>query len=198
VVYQKRQKRPTPFRHERLKIAVPKDGVRLVVISDTHSNPHPKAVEHIRKLEPDHILHAGDVGNPAVLEDFRRIAPVIAVRGNIDARLPELPDAVTMILRGSDDSALYVLMVHIALRGPRLLKRTRELARREGASLIICGHSHVPFLGKEGGVIFNPGSIGPRRFALPITFGVLDVGPSGAIPRHFCCETGEEWKPPAP
>ena len=72
------------------------------------------------------------------------------------------------------------------------------MARARGASLVVCGHSHVPFIGRDQGlVVFNPGSIGPRRFHLPIVFGVIDLGPGGVKLRHVDCETGRTWEPPS-
>ena len=176
---------------------MPTDGLRVVVVADTHSNPHPRAYEHIRALKPGHILHAGDVGNLGVLTSLELLAPVSVVRGNIDERKPELPDAATLAFRRPTGSALTVLMTHIGLRGPKLRKATRELAQRERAGLVVCGHSHIPLMGRDDGiVIFNPGSIGPRRFALPIVFGVLEVSAESASLKHIDCETGEEWSPP--
>ena len=62
--------------------------------------------------------------------------------------------------------------------------------------MVVCGHSHVPFLGRDRGhAVFNPGSSGPRRFQLPITLGVLDVSRSGVQMRHVDCETGLPWQP---
>lgn len=78
--------------------------------------------------------------------------------------------------------------------GPRGALR---LAHAEHASIVVCGHSHVPFMGRDRGlVIFNPGSIGPRRFLLPIVFGVIDVARDGIALRHVDCETGATWQPP--
>jgi putative phosphoesterase len=182
--------------HHRQTLDVPSSGLRLAVVSDTHGNPHPDASRHLRALKPDHILHAGDVGNRAVLTTLEAIAPVWVVRGNIDERRPEWPDALTLRMQDSDGGALTVLMLHIGLRGTRLAKPARELAQRERAGLVICGHSHLPLLGRDHGIaILNPGSIGPRRFALPITFALLEVGPKGASMRHISCETGAEWVP---
>lgn len=194
----RRSPQPILVRHVRKTINVPKTGMRLVVVSDSHSSPHPSADALIRALEPARILHAGDLGKPAVLQTFERIAPVSVVRGNMDPRQSELPDRITLTLRGPGDSTLTILLIHIALQRTRLNKAIRELAQAERAHLVVCGHSHVPLIGRDQGIaLFNPGSIGPRRFSLPITFGVLDVQPTGVSIRHFCCETGEEWKPPS-
>ncbi len=87
-------------------------------------------------------------------------------------------------------------MTHIALYGPRIRREAKQLAHRNGAHLLICGHSHVPFLGQEGKLIaFNPGSIGPRRPPLPITYGLLEFGPGTTRIEHIDCETGKPWLP---
>ena len=183
--------------HLHQTIDVPSSGLRLVIVADTHSHPHPDASRHIRALKPHWILHAGDVGHLSVLTSLEAIAPVAAVRGNIDEHRPELPDVLTLRLRDSGGGTLTVLMLHIGVRGPRLTKSTRALAQQEKAGLVICGHSHVPLLGRDSGIaILNPGSIGPRRFALPITFAQLDVTSTGASMSHICCETGATWSPP--
>ncbi|HET6337758.1 MAG TPA: metallophosphoesterase family protein [Polyangiales bacterium] len=171
-------------------------GLRLAIVADTHSNPHPDAAEQIAALEPDAILHAGDIGDLRVLEDLGQIAPVIAVRGNIDERDSAVPDLVTIDVRSGDDSALKLLLMHIAVQGPRIRTDAAKRASSEGARLIICGHSHVPFAGRDKGLtVFNPGSIGPRRMSLPIVFGVLEIAAAKLSLRHIDCETGKEWQP---
>src|SRR5690349_8429921 len=80
--------------------------LRLAVVADTHSAPHPRAAEHIAALEPDAILHAGDIGDLQVLEDLASIAPVLAVRGNIDERVADLPDSLTIDVKADGESAL--------------------------------------------------------------------------------------------
>lgn len=163
---------------------------RLAVVADTHSSPHPDAVRHLAALRPDAIVHAGDIGDPAVLDQLAAIAPVHAIRGNIDAR--GLPDVIVL-----DVGELRVLVIHIAVAGPRLRADAARLARAEGAKLVVCGHSHVPFVGEDHGLaVFNPGSIGPRRFHLPIVFGTIDVSSSGIRFAHVDCETGQAWSPP--
>ena len=156
------------------------DGtMRIVAVADTHGRPHPKAAGRIGALAPDAILHGGDVGDLRVVDELGEIAPVFAVRGNIDPTLA-LPDAVTVELRRGDAAALSILLLHIAVFGPKLRADVAKRARDRGASLVVCGHSHVPFIGRDKGlVVFNPGSIGPKRFHLPIVFGVIDVSPRG-------------------
>jgi putative phosphoesterase len=171
-------------------------GLRLVIVADTHSRPHPAAAERISALAPAAILHAGDIGDLRVLEELAELAPVIAVRGNIDERAPHVPDAVTVDIQSGGASALKLLLVHIAVYGAKIRGDAAGLAREQGARLIVCGHSHVPFVGKDRGLtVFNPGSIGPRRMHLPIVFGVLEIAAAKLSLRHIDCETGAAWHP---
>lgn len=183
----------------RAEANVPLDSsgnLRLAIVADTHSTPHPDAHRHLCALEPDAILHAGDIGDLRVLDDLSKIARVIAVRGNIDERASSVPDLVTIDLRAGEQSALKLLLMHIAVQGPRIRSDAAQLAAKEGARLIICGHSHVPFAGRDKGLtVFNPGSIGPRRMHLPIVFGVLEIAALKLSLRHVDCETGEAWQP---
>ena len=171
------------------------DVLRLALISDTHSVAHESAAELIAESSPDLILHAGDIGDTKVLSAFEAIAPTMAVRGNIDGKVA--PDVVRVNVLGPGGYELRILVTHIALYGPKLRRDARELARKHKAHLLVCGHSHVPFLSQEGEtVIFNPGSIGPRRYPLPISFGLMELGPGHTKIRHVDCETGETWMPP--
>ena len=193
---------PAP-RHARTAQQLPlrPDGtLRLAVVADTHSQPHPQAAEHLAARAPDAILHAGDIGDLGVLDRLSRIAPVHAIRGNIDVHAPELPDVLTLdLVRSAEDPQplLRLLLVHIGVHGPKLRAEVAAMARAHGAQAVVCGHSHVPFLGRDRGLtIFNPGSIGPRRFHLPIVFGTIDVTPAGLRFAHVDCETGAPWTPP--
>ena len=170
---------------------LPADTKRLAVVSDTHSHPHARTAERLAELAPDAILHGGDIGDRAVLEQLAEVAPVYAVRGNIDTDLRDVPDVLTL-----DIGTLRILLTHIAVYGPRLRPEVARLAHAEKASLVVCGHSHVPFIGSDRGVtVFNPGSIGPRRFSLPIVFGTIDFTPSGVRLKHVEAETGNTWLP---
>ena len=172
-------------------------AARIAVVADTHSRPHPAIAGHLERLAPDAILHAGDIGELSVLDDLATHAPLFAVRGNIDSRARGVPDVYTLDLEG-DGRALRLLLVHIAVHGPTLRADVARLARAEKASLVVCGHSHVPFIGGDRGLtVFNPGSIGPRRFSLPIVFGTIEVSPTGVRLAHIDCETGAPWTPPA-
>lgn len=171
--------------------------LRLAIVADTHSQPHPDTIGHLAARRPDAILHAGDIGDLEVLDALAGVAPVLAVRGNIDTRAPALPDILMLDLVGSE-RGMRLLLLHIGVSGPRLRADVARLARSEGASMVVCGHSHVPFIGRDRDLtVFNSGSIGPRRFHLPIVFGTMDVTPAGVRLGHVDCETGEPWMPPA-
>jgi len=160
------------------------------VVADTHSRPHPGTFEHLRAIAPEAILHAGDIGDLSVLDELREIAPVHAVRGNIDKH--QLPDDLVVEL-----GPLRIFMTHIAVYGPHLRADVAKKARAANANLVVCGHSHVPFIASEKGLtVFNPGSCGPRRFHLPIVFGRIDVADKVKL-AHISAETGERWLPPA-
>lgn len=172
----------------------PEGTLRLAVIADTHGAPHPRSAELVAREAPDVVLHAGDIGDLAVLDRFAKIAPVVAVRGNIDEHV--MPDVVTLDVAQGEASLFKFLLLHIAVNGPRLRADALRRAQAKDAQLVICGHSHVPFLGRDRGIaVFNPGSIGPRRFQLPIVFGVIDVAPDQVRMKHVSCETGERWMP---
>lgn len=180
------------------QVQIREDGsFRLVVVSDTHSAPHSRALELISGLQPDAILHAGDVGDLKVLDILAAICPVYAVRGNIDLRLPKLPEVLVLEVLLKQELILRIVTQHVGVYGPKLRAEVARRAREEKADLVVCGHSHVPFIGSSHGItVFNPGSMGPRRMGLPITFGVLELEGNNFRLRHIDCETGELWKPP--
>jgi uncharacterized protein len=136
----------------------------LGVISDTHGLLRPEAVAALTGVE--RIVHAGDIGDPEILRELARLAPVSAVRGNNDrggwAR--DIPETEVVEVGGV---ALYVLHdVHELDLDPRAA----------GFAAVIAGHSHQPRQEERDGVLyFNPGSAGPRRFRLPISVGRLTV-----------------------
>jgi uncharacterized protein len=134
------------------------------VISDTHGLLRPEAVEAMRGVE--HILHAGDVGHICVLDRLREIAPVTAIRGNVDLRGPcaELPPTDVVELGGK----LFYL-VH-SLRDLDIDPVKAEVA------MVVSGHSHLAHIEVLRGVVyFNPGSAGPKRFSQPVTLGFVTV-----------------------
>jgi len=177
-------------------LAIRDDGtLTIAVVADTHSQPHQAMRDHLAALAPDAILHAGDIGDPAVIDALAELAPVFVVRGNIDTR-SEFPDVLTLDLIGGD-RRLRIFLTHIAVNGPRLRADVARMARAERASLVVCGHSHVPFIGQERDLtVFNPGSVGPRRFQLPIVFGTIVLTGKGVRLAHINCETGQPWTPP--
>jgi putative phosphoesterase len=132
------------------------------LISDTHGLLRPQAAAVLAGV--DHIIHAGDVGKREILDALREIAPLTAVRGNVDAgALGEiLPDDAIVSFDGHDVYVLHNLDdAAIGMRGVR-------------ASAVISGHTHKPLVENCGGVFYiNPGSAGPRRFSLPISVGFL-------------------------
>jgi len=179
--------------HQREELRVNGGGMRIVAISDTHGRPHPNLGARIEELQPGHILHAGDVGSLEVLRELEKCAAVTAVRGNVDGR--ELPDLATVDVRDGGVTVVKILITHVALAGLKLRADVARIAAAEGA-LVVCGHSHVPFVGRDGAIaVFNPGSAGPRRFQLPIVLGVIELSAGGLSLRHVDCETGLAWVP---
>jgi putative phosphoesterase len=135
------------------------------VISDTHGLLRPEAL--VALAEAEHILHAGDVGDPAILEALRKIAPVTAIRGNVDVwgDCAELPATDAVELAGK----LFYLVHSV-----HDLDIKPEAA---GVSVVVSGHSHKPTVERKEGVMYlNPGSAGPRRFNLPVTVALVVVG----------------------
>jgi len=174
------------------------DGtLTIACVADTHSQPHPATAERLAAIAPDAILHAGDIGDPAVIDQLAAAAPVFAVRGNIDTR-SQFPDVLVLDLVGAGgDRRLRIWLTHIAVNGPRLSADVARAARAGQAQLVVCGHSHVPFIGRDRDLtVFNPGSIGPRRFQLPIVFGTIAIAPTGVRLAHVDCATGQAWTPP--
>jgi putative phosphoesterase len=173
------------------------DGsLRIAVVADTHSQPHPATPKLLASAQPDAIIHAGDIGDLDVLARLAEIAPVHAVRGNIDVRA-DLPDVLVLDVIDGETRRLRIYLTHIAVAGPRLRAEVARMARAERANLVVCGHSHVPFIGQQNDLgIFNPGSIGPRRFQLPIVFGTIEIAPQRVRLAHIDCETGRAWTPP--
>lgn len=134
------------------------------VISDTHGVLREEAVKALAGSE--RIIHAGDIGNPGILDALERIAPVTAVRGNVDrdrwAQFLPLTETVEL-----EQAAVYVL---------HNLAELDLNPRAAGFQAIVSGHSHHPLCETRDGVLYlNPGSAGPRRFHLPATLARLHV-----------------------
>lgn len=134
------------------------------VISDTHGLLRPEAITALRAS--DLIVHAGDTGDPAILDQLAKIAPLTAVRGNVDHGVWAKNIPETSVLEVNDVS-IYVLhnLAELDLK-----------PEASGFAAVIYGHSHIPKQERKNGVLyFNPGSAGPRRFSLPISVGKLIV-----------------------
>jgi len=142
------------------------------VISDTHGLLRPEAL--VALAEAEHILHAGDVGNVEILDALKKIAPVTAIRGNVDvygdcAKLP----ATEMVELGG--RFFYIVhSVHDLDIVPHAAK----------VDVVVSGHSHKPLIENRNGVMYlNPGSAGPRRFSLPVSVALVTVGEGGVEAR---------------
>ncbi len=137
---------------------------RIGVISDTHGLLRPEAVRALRDSES--IIHAGDIGKPEVLDALQALAPVKAVRGNMD-REPwarGLPKTEAFAI---DQVAVYVL---------HDLREMDLVPEDVGFNLVVSGHSHQPSIQERNGVLFvNPGSAGPKRFRLPVSIALLHI-----------------------
>jgi putative phosphoesterase len=141
--------------------------MKIGVISDTHGLLRSEALTALRGV--DHILHAGDVGSPEILRALAEIAPVTAIRGNIDTHGPcsELPPTEVVELAGK-----FFYLVHSV----HDLDVRPEAA---GIDVVVSGHSHQPGIKTRNGVLYlNPGSAGPRRFKLPVSLAMVMVGES--------------------
>jgi uncharacterized protein len=140
------------------------DASQIGLISDTHGLLREEAVDALRGSHL--ILHAGDVGDPEILASLARIAPLVAIRGNVDTEswADDLP-AIEMVTA----SGVAIYMLHDA----NTLDLVPEAA---GFSIVLSGHSHKPAQQLRRGVLYiNPGSAGPRRFALPVTVARLNL-----------------------
>lgn len=140
------------------------NAIHVGLISDTHALLRAEAVEALKGS--DCIIHAGDVGDPAILARLTEIAPVTAVRGNVDkgAWARKLPESNVLEVEGL---CIYVL---------HEIDRLDLKPEAAGIAAVIYGHSHVPKQETKDGVLyFNPGSAGPKRFSLPISVGRLII-----------------------
>jgi putative phosphoesterase len=143
------------------------DASVIGLISDTHGLLRPEALAALRGS--DLIIHAGDVGTPEIIEQLRLVAPIVAVRGNIDKGV--WADQLPLTAVAETRSALiYVLHdIHQLDLDPAAAQ----------FDVVVSGHSHKPQETRRSGVLYiNPGSAGPRRFRLPITVARLDLRPS--------------------
>lgn len=143
--------------------------MRIGLISDTHGLLRPEALAALQGCAQ--IIHAGDIGKPQVLDGLRAIAPLEAIRGNIDTAdwALELPERLDLRIEG--------LTLHV-LHDRKQLDIDPLAA---GIDVVIAGHSHKPKVERRDGVLYiNPGSAGPRRFSLPISLALLELNDGDA------------------
>jgi putative phosphoesterase len=137
------------------------------LISDTHGLLRPEALTFLRGA--DHIVHAGDIGKPEILDALRALAPLTAVRGNNDR------GGWARAVPSTADLEVGNIVIHV-------LHDVSALRLRPQFRVVVSGHSHKPKVEERDGVLYvNPGSAGPRRFTLPIAVGELRI--SGASMR---------------
>jgi hypothetical protein len=147
----------------------------LGILSDTHGLLRPEVLPALRGV--DRILHLGDVGKASILDELAKIAPVTAIRGNIDRDGPcaKLPETAVVLIENPPLPSLYLYMLH-DLKTLHLDPAAAKFAA------VLHGHTHVPnFVTKKGVLYFNPGSCGPRRFELPVTIGLLTIRANGKL-----------------
>jgi putative phosphoesterase len=149
-------------------------SLKVGVISDTHGLVRPEALDALQGA--DVIVHAGDVGGPHVLQELGELAPVLAVRGNVDGErwAAALPERRQLELGGAS-----VLLVH-----DRAMVGAFPAAA--GIDVVVFGHSHQPMAEREGKVLwFNPGSAGPKRFSYPVSMGLFEIESGRVRHRHL-------------
>lgn len=135
---------------------------RVGVISDTHGLLRKEAIRELRGC--DHIIHAGDVGKPEILEQLKEIAPLTAVCGNVDSGAWAGVLPLTAVAQVGEASFCVIHNIHDLVIDPAAA----------GMQAVIYGHSHhATQEWKQGVFYFNPGSAGPLRFGLPATMGIL-------------------------
>ena len=149
--------------------------MKIGVISDTHGLLRPEVAPALAGVE--RILHLGDVGKPSILDELEKIAPVTAIRGNVDREgaCGELPETDVVLIQDSLGKNHYIYMLHDL--------KTLHLDPAAGKfAAVLYGHTHVPsYHMKKGVLYFNPGSCGPRRFELPVTVGLLIINSDGEL-----------------
>jgi putative phosphoesterase len=144
--------------------------MKIGVVSDTHGLLRPEVAPALKGVE--RILHLGDVGDAAILGELAQIAPVTAIRGNVDHRGPcsKLPETEVLLLEGH-----YIYMLHD-------LKELHLDPAAAKFAAVLSGHTHKAHIERRKGVLyFNPGSCGPRRFELSVTLGILSLSEKGEI-----------------
>jgi putative phosphoesterase len=143
---------------------------KIGIIADTHGLLRPEAGRLLAGV--NHIVHAGDIGRPEIVDALRKIAPVTAIRGNVDTGEWAREYADTKLVRLAGKS---IYIIHDL--------KAMHIEPRADIDVIVSGHSHVPKIEMTGRILYlNPGSAGRRRFKLPVTLATLGVTPEGLRP----------------
>jgi putative phosphoesterase len=156
--------RPAEMRAGRLFWKLLRSPMLIGVISDTHGLLRPEALAALAGVE--HIIHAGDIGSPDILPRLQEVAPVTAIRGNVDTQAwaRALPAWEVVTLAGRTIYVIHDL-------GDLDLDPAAA-----GVDMVVSGHSHMPKVETRQGVVYlNPGSAGPRRFRLPVAVARVDL-----------------------
>jgi len=144
--------------------------MKLGIISDTHGLLRPEVIPALKGVQQ--ILHLGDVGSASILDELGKVAPVAAIRGNVDREgsCSKLPETDVVLIEGH-----YIYMLHDV----KTLHLDPAAAK---FAAVLFGHTHQPSIRHHKGVLyFNPGSCGPRRFELPMTVGLLTIEADGTL-----------------
>jgi uncharacterized protein len=142
------------------------DAKNVAILGDSHGLLRLELSEHLSGI--DLIVHSGDLGQITVLHQLKQFAPVIAVRGNVDDHIAGLPETELVSIHGH-----LVYILHVLAN----LELDPAVA---GIAMVVSGHSHQPVIRKAKGVLYvNPGSVGPRRFKLPVCFVRAEFSETG-------------------
>ncbi|MGQ0811281.1 MAG: metallophosphoesterase family protein [Nitrospiraceae bacterium] len=154
--------------------------MRIGVIADTHGLFDPAIATHFQHV--DHIIHAGDIGSPTVIEQLKKIAPVTAVSGNVDGfEESGFPSQVVIELGGH-----RIAVRHVLFEKGKLTKEGRAFLEQVRPDICVFGHTHQPRKERLGGILlFNPGSAGPKRFRLPRRLGILNIKEGRVTSTHL-------------
>lgn len=145
--------------------------MKLGIITDTHGQIHPKVFELFDEV--DIILHAGDIDTEDILTQLETIAPVNAVRGNVDPYIlvKRLPEKQILTFEG-----ISILLIHQALDGQEIHENVKVELAKQKIDIVVFGHTHVPFQKEINGTLFfNPGGAGKRRFNYPLGVGIIEI-----------------------
>ncbi len=151
--------------------------MQVGVIADTHGVYDPVLEKHFSGMSE--ILHAGDIGDIRVIQCLRRLAPVTAVSGNVDHYEQSGFPRRIVLRRGG----VKIVLCHVLYEKGKMIAEVKTWLDRERPDVCVFGHSHRPMLDRHGDtILFNPGSAGPKRFALPRGIGILTIEHGKATP----------------